>query len=170
MPINSVQTYIQGLLDGLPMPGSIENLVAYITPPDPNVEADRPTAYIWPATGEESRDSSKVGTVPRNTGPGTPSGWKNIAHTVDIWLVYFGQDDDPNADTQFPGIVDAVMYALRTSPERPLVVDPYTEQQTWLLDIGEKLSYRIELRALSDQAYNRYDAQITVPLVEALIA
>lgn len=170
MPINSAQVYLQSLLDGLPLPGSIPNLAAFITPPDPNEEADVPAAYIWPSTGDESRDSSRVGTVPRNTGPGTPSGWKNIAHTLDIWVVYFGQDDDPAADTLFTGIVDAIMLALRTSPERPLVTDPYTEQQSWLLDIGEKMSYRIDLRALSDQAYNRYDAQITVPLVEALQA
>jgi hypothetical protein len=170
VPINSAQVYIQGLLNGLPLPGGIPNLAAYITPPDPNVEAEVPTVYVWPATGDESRDSTKVGTVPRNTGPGTPSGWKNIEHTLDLWVVFFGQDDDPASDTLFPGIVDAIMFTLRTSPERPLVVDPYTEQQSWLLDIGERMSYRIDLRALSDQAFNRYDAQITVSLVEALQA
>lgn len=170
MPVNSVQLYIQGLLNGLALPGGVENLVAYITPPDPNVEAEYPTAYVWPSNGLESRDSSIGGTVPRNTGPGTPSGWKNIQHEMHVWVVYFGQDDDPTADTTFPGIVDTIMYTLRTSPERPLVVDPNTGQQTWLLDIGEKLTYQIDLRALADQAYNRYDALITVPVIEILQA
>lgn len=170
MPVNSVQVYIQGLLNGLEMQENIPALVAYITPPDPNVEADRPTAYVWPSTGSESRDYSMGGTVPRNTGPGTPSGWKNISHDMHVWLVWFGQDDDPSADTTFPGIVDAVMFRLRTSPERPLVVDPITQQQSWLLDIGEKMSYEIDIRALSDQAYNRYDALITVPVIEILQA
>lgn len=170
MPINSVQVYIKGLLDGLPMPYALPNMVAYITPPDPNVEAEFPTAYIWPSNGDESRDAAKGGTIPRNTGPGTPSGFKNIDHTIDVWIVYFGQDDDPQADTAFPGIVDAVMQRLRTSPERPLVSDPLTGIDSALLDIGEKMSYRIELRALSDQAYNRYDGLVTVPLIEVMQA
>jgi len=170
MPINSVQVYLQQLINGLPMPYALPALAAYITPPDPNVEADIPTAYVWPSDGEESRDAQKGGTVPRNTGPGTPSGWKNIEHSIDVWLVWFGQDDDPLADTVFPGIVDEVMQALRTSPERPLAVDPRTGQQSWLLDIGEKMSYRISLRALSDQAYNRYDGLVTVPVIEVFQA
>jgi hypothetical protein len=162
--------YLQTFLNNLPMPSGLPNLAAYITPPSPNVQADVPVAYIWPSTGEESRNSARVGTVPRNTGPGTPSGWKNIQHHIDIWLVFFWQDDDSESDTLFTGIVDAVMFALRTSPEIALAVDPYTEQQSWLLDIGENISYRIDLRAVSDQAYNRYDAQLTVPLIEALQA
>lgn len=166
MTINAVQTYLQGLLDQLPLYGGIQNLAAYITPPDPNEEADVPAAYIWPSTGDESRDASKGGTVPRNTGPGTPSGWKNTQHVIHVWLVYFGQDDDPQSDTTFPGIVDAVMYRLRTSPEVALSVDPYTQAQSWLTDIGENMSYQIELRALSDQAYNRYDGLVTVNVTE----
>jgi hypothetical protein len=170
VPINSVQTYLQQLLNGLPLPYSLPSLAAYITPPDPNVEAEVPTAYVWPSDGEESRDADKGGTIPRNTGPGTPSGWKNIEHSVDVWLVWSASDDDPLADTAFPAIMDAVMYCLRTSPERPLAVDPVTEQLSWLLDIGEKLSYRISLRALSDQAYNRYDGLVTVPVIEVFQA
>jgi hypothetical protein len=170
MPINSTQTYIQQLLNQLPLPYALPALAAYITPPDPNVEAEVPTAYVWPSDGDESRDASKGGTIPRNTGPGTPSGWKNIEHSIDVWLVWFAQDDDPLADTAFPGIVDAVMYALRTSPERPLVVDPVTQQQTWLLDIGEKMNYRISLRAVSDQAFNRYDGLVNITVTEVLQA
>jgi hypothetical protein len=170
LPINSVQVYLQQLLDQLPLFGGIPNLRAVITPPDPNDEANVPIAYVWPSDGEESRDPSMGGTVPRNTGPGTPSGWKHIDHSMDVWLVFFGQDDDPAADTLFPGIVDAVMFALRTSPERPLVVDPNTGQQSWLLDIGEKMTYRMTLRATTDQAFNRYDGLVTVPVIEVMQA
>lgn len=166
MPINSAQMHVQSLIDGLSLPSGLPSLNAYITPPDPNVQAEVPTAYVWPSTGDESRDSSKGGTVPRNTGPGTPSGWKNIEHSMDVWLVWFGADDDPESDTLFPAIVDAVMYRLRTSPERPLVVDPYTSQQSWLVDIGEKMTYRIDLRSLTDQRYDRYDGLINLSFYE----
>ena len=170
MSIAAAQTYVQQLIDGLPMPGGTENLAAYITPPDPNVLAEFPTAYVWPSAGEESRDASKGGTVPRNTGPGTPSGWKNNEHSMDIWVVWFGADDDPSADTLFPGIMDAILKCLRFSPERPLAVDPWTGDQSWLVDIGEKMSWRITLRSLTDQRYDRYDGLITLPFYEVFQA
>ena len=170
MSINAAQVYVQQLLDQLPMPGALPNLAAYITPPDPNVEAEIPTAYVWPSTGDESRDASKGGTVPRNTGPGTPSGWKNIEHMMDIWVVWFGSDDDPQSDIMFPGVVDAIMKCLRTSPERPLAIDPWTQDQCWLVDIGEKMNYRITLRALDDQRYNRYDGLVTLNFYEVFQA
>jgi hypothetical protein len=168
MTIGATQLAIQQLINGLPLYGGIPPLTAYITPPDPNDEADIPTAYVWPSRGDESRDNSgaAAGTVPRNTGPGTPSGWKSDVHAMDVWLVFFGQDDDPNSDTLFPMIVDTVMKAFRTSKNPILAVDPYTEEQSWLIDVGEKMSYQIDLRSLSDQSYNRYDGQISLTVTE----
>lgn len=168
MPINSAQVYICNLLDGLIMPGTAGNLRAYITPPDPDVEAEIPHAYVWPSDGDESRDHTKGGTVPRNTGYGTPSGYKAFEHHMDVYLVWYGQDDDPNSDTWFPGMVDAVMLALRTSPDPADATDPYTEQGTTLIDVGENMSYRITIRALDDQRYNRYDALISLELLEIM--
>ena len=51
MPIASTLAFVKNQLDGLPMPGGMPNMAAYITPPDPNVEAQDPTAYVWPTTG-----------------------------------------------------------------------------------------------------------------------
>lgn len=168
MPINSTQVYIQNLIDGLLMPGNAGRLRAYITPPDPNVEAEIPTAYVWPSDGDESRRSDKGGTVPRNTGIGTPSGYKAFEHHLDIWVVWFGQDDDPAADTWFPGMIDAIMLVLRTSPDPAVAQDPYTEQLTTLVDVGENMGYRITIRALDDQRYNRYDGLISLELLEIM--
>ncbi len=170
MPINSVQVYIQNLIDGLIMPAGAGQLVAYITPPDPNEETDLPTAYIWPVTGDESRDPQKGGTIPRNTGIGTPSGYKAFEHHMEIYVVWFGQDDDPNSDTWFPGMIDAIMLTLRTSPDPATAQDPYTGQLTTLIDVGEHMSYRITLRAVEDQRYNRYDGLITLELLELMRA
>jgi hypothetical protein len=178
LPINSVQVYVQNLLNGLIMPAGAGNLVAYITPPDPNEETDLPTAYIWPSDGDESRNNTKGGTVPRNPGFSSTvttldqllsqSGYKTFEHHLDVYVIWNGQDDDPNADTWFPGMIDAIMFTLRTSPDPAVAQDPYTGQLTTLIDVGENMSYRVTLRSLADQRYNRYDALITLELLEIM--
>ena len=53
------------------MPYDIPAAKAYITPPDPRIQAKVPAIYIWPSDGVENRSSELGGTIPRNTGPGT---------------------------------------------------------------------------------------------------
>jgi len=170
MPIASTLGYIKGLLASLPMPGSLPDMNAYITPPDPNTETDIPTAYVWPTDGEEGRDPEKGGTVPRNTGAGTASGTKGTEHSIDVYVVWFAASDEPDIDNLFPGIVDAVMAAFRYSADPATAVDPYTEEQSTLVDIGERQSYRITLRSLVEQAYNRYDALVSLSVLEIIQA
>jgi len=170
MPIASTLAYVQGLLVSLPMPGGLPDMNAYITPPDPNVETDIPTAYVWPTEGDEDRDSSKAGTVPRNTGPNTASGFKNIEHSIDVYVVWFGADDQPGIDSLFPGVADAVMLAFRTSTDPATATDPYTAQETTLIDVGERMSYRITLRSVVEQAYNRYDCLVALSVLEVIQA
>lgn len=169
MPITSSLSYIKGLLDGLAMPGQLPSMAAYITPPDPNVETDIPTAYVWPTDGDESRDG-KAGTVPRNSGPNTPSGFKDLEHHIDVYVIWFGADDQPDIDNLFPGIVDAVMFAFRTSADPVKVTDPYTEQVSTLVDVGERQNYRITLRSLVEQAYDRYDCLLALSVLEVIQA
>lgn len=162
---------MQQLLHDLPMPAGLNNLVAYITPPDPNVEAQDPTAYIWPSSGRESRSPEVGGSLPRNSGPGTGSGTKGVMHMMDVYLVYFMPNDDPDADTSFPGMVDAVMYALRFSQPNPAYInDPYTTITSCIYNVGEQMSYRIAVEATEDEVFNRYDALITVDVWEELNA
>jgi hypothetical protein len=170
MPIASSLGYVKGLLVGLPMPGSLPAMNAYITPPDPNTETDIPTAYVWPTEGAEGRDPEKGGAVPRNSGPGTASGTKGTEHAIDVYVVWFGADDEPDIDSLFPGIVDAVMAAFRFSDDPAAAVDPYTGEQSTLVDIGERMSYRITLRSLVEQAYNRYDALVGLSVTEIIRA
>lgn len=171
MPIASTLAYVKGLLNGLPMPGdNVPALAAYITPPDPDTETQIPTAYVWPGDGDEDRNGSRAGTVPRNTGPGTYSGFKGLEHSLSVYVVWFAADDQPDIDSQFPGIVDAVMFAFRTSADPATAVDPYTSQETTLIDVGEKMTYRIELRSLVNQAYNRYDALVGLTVLEVIQA
>ena len=172
MSLNTAQQWVQSLLDDLPLPGDgTANLSAVITPPDPNVEtAAVPTAYIWPTRGIESRNSAMGGTIPRNTGPGTPSGLKPLEHSLEIFLVYFGQDDDTESDTLFPGIVEAVMQALRTSPDPAQVSDPYSGVVSTFVDVGETMSWEIVINAVEDQAFNRYDCLLTCKMFELIFA
>ncbi len=173
MPITSCQQYIKGLLDGLPMPGGAPPLAAYVTPPDPNVESEIPTAYIWPSDGDESRNTNMAGTMPRNTGPGTFSGDKTINHRLTVWFVWFQADDDSDADTLFPGMVDAIMYALRFAVPDPeeYLTDPWTGGLSQLADTGENMRYRIDPpHSTKSQRYLMYVAEIDLPLIEVISA
>src|SRR5271154_224216 len=165
-------TYIQGLLQGLPMPGeNTDAMVAYIDPPDPNEETDIPTAYVWPTDGDESRDPKNGGSNPRNSGPGTFSGDKPLVHNLDIFIVWMGSADDDATGSIWLGIIDAVMAALRTAtPDPALVTDPWTQVGSQVADVGEKMTYRTVVNALADQAYNRYDALIKGPVTEVISA
>jgi hypothetical protein len=169
VPLASVLAWTKSILDGLPMPGGAENMAAYITPPDPNDEAAPPTAYVWTPTGRESRENP--GTIPRNTGPGTPAGFKPINHTIDVFIDWFQADDDPQADSIFPGIVDAVMFALRTSEDSVTLQDPYNPNITsTLYDLGENIDYLTEFNALANQAYDRYQALLRCTCMELIQA
>lgn len=171
MPLLSSCIYIAGLLQGLPMPGQgTPAMASYIIPPDPNVETQIPTAYVWPPDGEESRDG-EAGTMPRNTGPGTFSGDKSMDHQVHVWIVWMGSGDDPQTGPIWLGIVDAVMAAFRTAyPNPEIVTDPWTQARSQVADTGEKMRYKTAMSALADQAYNRFDALIVLNLTEVIQA
>lgn len=170
MPIVSTQNAIMSILQGLPMPGGNYLLEAFITPPDPETDYTNPHAYLWPTTGKESRNPGDGGAIPRNTGVGTPAGTKPIRHEFEIFLRWYANNDDVNADSWFPGMVDAVLWALRTCPDPQIAVDPYTEVESQLIGIGEQMSYHITIRATEDEAYNLYDALITLSVLEILHA
>jgi hypothetical protein len=170
MPLASTVAYLRNLLDGLTMPGAPATppMAAYITPPDPNVDTQIPTAYVWPATFDESRDPLKGGAVPRALSLGAASGTKPIAHMVHLYLVWEGLSDDPDADLLFPGIVDAVASALRVSTDPVVVIDPWTGFQSQLIDVGERMTGQITVRALTDERMNRYDCLMVLDVVEII--
>ena len=169
MPIASVISYVAGVLDGLPMPENCPPMAAVVIPPDPNVETQIPTAYVWPSRFEEDRDDTKGGrSMPRNTGPGTFSGVKIETHTAHLYVVWMGANDDGS----FPGIVDAITKALRFAAPMPTqVTDPNVPGLvTQINDVGEVQDGEIFLRALEDEAYNRFDCELIVPVIEEMSA
>lgn len=170
MPIVSAQAWILSILNGLVWPPAMSNvppLAAWITPPDPNVEAETPQAYIWPSRGTESRDPKVGGTVNRAVTFGAASGLKAQTHRLDVYLVWWGQDDDPDSDALFPGMVDWVMSALRSSQDpSPIQTDPWSGIQSYMIDVGERTDYQLTLRSIVDQRLNRYDALLTLVINE----
>lgn len=171
MPVVSVQTFLLNLLDGLDMPYGQPAANAYITPPDPRVQARVPAIYIWPSPGEENRSPELGGTVPRNSGPGTDSGTKGLLHQMDVYLTWFAVNNGPQSDPVFPGMIDAVMAALRYAQPNPATVtDPNTNLTSTIYNVGEMMRYHPGLEAVDDERWLRYDCLITVSVWEIINA
>ena len=136
---------------------------AMITPLDPDVNPDGiPRCYVWPASGPEKRRA-----MPRNTGKGTPAGWKQITHDLLIFLMWSDSQNDKNADVNFPLFIDWVMDILRTSPNEAQWLDPETGVVSHFENLGEVQKYDfVPPRLLEADARRRYDARITCSLLE----
>lgn len=126
MPLNSVQLYVQGLLDGLAVPTMEQPLQAFITPPTIE-DLDGPRAYVW---GGQLRGRRQ--TMPRG------QGFKYLDWTVDVYLSYLTLPDDPDVDSQFPLLIDAVMTETWTTTMPVSITDPTTHVQSEILAIGEE--------------------------------
>lgn len=158
MPLNTVQTQLLSILDGIQIPGLNENLNAYISPPDPG-DGTIPSAYIWGATAEDIRRS-----MPRTFG------FRVIKHEVDIWTIWFGPADDPSSNTQFPAIIDAICQALRTAPMPVLnAKDPLTGLNSNIEMIAERLRWDYSpVHSSEDQRWLVYSARIICDVREQL--
>lgn len=171
MPLNTVQCHLKSVLENLPLPRDLGLLDAFIAPVNPNTETQPPGCYIWGSNGNESRMAR-----PRaQPGVLTSGGNKELVHQVDVWLIWFGDPTEADADTAFPSVIDAVMACLRNTMLLDAVtihaVDPITGQQSDLLTIGENMSWEYApVRATADQRYLRYDALITCEVVEVIQA
>ena len=177
MSIAATAVYIQGLLQTVTWPAPMLALASppgplqvFITPPNPQVVAAAPTACVWMLKGLESRDNAKygAGTVPRALVAGGPSGTKAVDHNIAVYVAWDGAGTDPNANTLFPGMLDAICSVLRVSTDPGLITDPWTGVQSWLVDVGEIIGYETDLWALENQRLNRWDALLTVSVVEVI--
>ena len=171
MPLVTVQSFIQSLLDGLPMPYGVPNAQAYITPPDPRINQKVPAIYIWPSDGQENRSAQLGGTIPRNTGPNTNAATKGIRHRLDVYVTWFSAGSGKRQDPIFPGIVDAIMFALRFSQPNPAyITDPNTNLTSTIYNVGEEMSYRVGIDSTADERTKRYDALVNVTIWEVMNA
>ena len=171
MPLVTVQSFLLSLLDNLELPYNVPAAKAYITPPDPRVQAKVPAIYIWPSDGTENRSTELGGTIPRNTGPNTASGTKGLLHQFDVYITWFSSNSGRQQDPVFPAIVDTVMLALRYSQPNPAyLTDPATNLTSTVYNVGESMRYRTGVEATADERWLRYDSLIQVSVWEILNA
>lgn len=171
MPLLSVQMYVQGVLNGLSVPGQAKALKAQITPPTTQ-KLEGPVAFVW---GGSMRSERQAG--PRGT-PGH-AGYKHLAWDVDVWLVYLTNPNSTTLDSQFPAFVDAVMAKVWSTP-MPLFIDSQgapagqtaiAQGVTQILSIGE--NFRLEyspVHAVASQRMLYFDARLTLSIYEAVQA
>jgi hypothetical protein len=169
MSINTVQWYLKGLLDQLPLPLTLGTLNAFIQPPNPG-DGTQPGVYIWGSRGNEARK-----TVPRaQSGNLSTGGHKTLTHSVDAWIIWLGPAVDTQQDVLFPALIDKIMAVLRNTPildGTQHAVDPVTGELSQLLNVGERMDWEYApVRAVLDQRYLRYDARITIEIEEIIQA
>lgn len=165
MPLNSVHHYLKQLLDGTVVPGTAGTIEAFIQPPDPETNPT-PKVYVWGANSNETRRASPR--VPED-GDLSQAGWKTINHQVDLWLVWFSDEetDAPIMDYAFPAVIDVVTGLLRKSPDPVIVYDPITGAESELMDVGERMAVDLyPPRAMADQRVLRFDARIELYIEE----
>ncbi len=167
----TTQSFLLSILSGLQLPYGVPAAQAFITPPDPRVQARIPAIYIWPSDGTENRSAELGGTVPRNKGPGTASGTKGLLHQFDVYVTWFAVNSGKQKDPVFPGIVDCVMMALRyTQPNPAELTDPATGLTSTVYNVGEQMKYRTGIESTADERFLRYDALIQVSCWEIINA
>jgi len=132
MPMNSIQTYVAGLLDQLPIPGTAQVLDTSIVPPTVD-NLDNPKAYVLASRMDGSRQ-----TMPRINVLTNGSGYKKLLWNVDVYLTYETNPDDIGIDQEFPLIIDAVMLKLWTTTMPLSITDPTTNLVSQVLAIGER--------------------------------
>lgn len=169
MPVVTVQQYLKDRLNGLALPIGLGNLTAQVRPPAAD-DGTGANAYVWGSAGDEARQ-----TFPRAQHLELPSGGnKMLTHRTNVWLVFFADQDAPNADLQFPAIVDFVMATLRNVEmldQTQHAQDPITGQLSNLLNVGENMSWEQgPVRATAEQRYLRYDGLVNVEVIEIIQA
>ncbi|MBT8160992.1 MULTISPECIES: hypothetical protein [Arthrobacter] len=167
MTLNATQLYVKGLLDGLTLPiAELGTLEAHVSYPNP-LDQVTPLCFIWGAMGDEKRH-----TMPRAQ-PGNLStgGFKDTAYDIDLWIFHAELADDPNADSLFPVVIDAVRKVLRNTQLMAQLTDSVTGEKSTIKKIGEniKIDY-MPARALEDQRMLQYECRMIVSVVEAIQA
>lgn len=159
MPLNSVQTYVRDLLDGLQIPGGGAPLEAYITPPTVE-DIDRPKAYVQGARLRGQRQ-----TAPR--GPG----FKRLNWLVDVYITYETTPDSATVDQEMPLIIDAIMSKTWTTVMPLFIQDQVTGVRSQVLAIGEdfELEYPPE-RTPATLRMLYYAARLGLDIYEAVQA
>jgi hypothetical protein len=149
-----VQNELQGLV------GAFNNapVEAWVDPPTPTT-AETPQAYILAGEGAGKRQTMAG-----------LQGYYEDVHQIYVYLEWMLPPGAQNANLAFTNLMDSCISAIRESYEGAVfITDPATNQQSQLLVIGDKLSYKlVPPRALGEdqQGYLDYVAMITFEVKE----
>jgi hypothetical protein len=105
----SVQQYVRGLVDGLPVNATGQKLSAQITPPVFQ-KLDGPKAFVWGGRLRVDRQAGPRGKTPQQ------SGFKSLDWEITVDVVYLTNPTSPSSDEAFPQLLDTVMAAIWSSP------------------------------------------------------
>jgi len=157
MGLNTVQLLAKSITDGIETPLYKRPLVAYITPPNPG-KLPGPAAYIWVTSGVNARQ-----TAPRG------AGFRKTIWTVSVWLMSPDTATNPDADTAFGSLIDAVVQAWVTATMPVSIEDPLTSRTTQIISLGEQFTIeQSPVHALADQRLYLYEALIRFTVEEVL--
>lgn len=176
MTAAAVSNHMLSLLQGMAFPATMTGvppLTANVVPPNPDVTGTtQPTCWIWVGTLDEARSPSRysAGTVPRAQVTGGPSGTKATEYAAEVYMLYAMASNDPDSNTLFLGMMDAIRATLRVSADPVEVTDPWTSAQSWVVDVGENMRGQNAVRALADQAMNEFSGLLTCTVTEIFSA
>jgi|APCry1669188910_1035180.scaffolds.fasta_scaffold00324_14 hypothetical protein len=158
MGVNVIQTKAKEITNGISSPLYRRDLVAYITPPNPG-KLPGPAAYVWVTSGTNKRQTAKRG-----------AGFRNTSWIVSVWLMSPDNANNPNADSAFASLIDAVVNAWVTTPMPVTVTDAFTGQQSQLVAIGEQFTIQQSpAHVLADQRLYLYEALLEFTIEEMSI-
>jgi len=161
MSVNAVQKLLRDALDALETPNvQLPPAQAWIAPPLPG-DAAAPQIYVWGAHWTERR----------MTGGRGAGGSKRRDYDVAIHIYAATVADDPNADSAFPLLIEAVIAKLASLAMPVQLTDDETKAVTQLVEVGERfeVTYGVP-RSLQDQRLLWYNCAVTVGAVEMIIA
>lgn len=172
MPLYSVQQYIRGLLDDLPVNATGQTLSAQITPPV-RQNLNGPKAFVWGGHLQVERQAGPRGKTPAQ------SGFKSLNWEISVWVHYLTNPNSPSSDEAFPQLLDTVMQAIWSSPVNLFIdqngvptgqtVNSPTASQLWNVGEGFRMDYD-EVHTVQSQRMLYYTAHLLFEVGEKVQA
>lgn len=169
--LNTMQTHVATILQDLALPNQTQPLQVFIAPPVPGL-LGQPQVYIWGAEWDDKRQTMpRVNNISGVSPSGQRSGYHKITWNMYLYVMYMTTADNPNADQDFPLIIDAITNVLHTTPCPVDLTDPTTGAPSTLLLIGEHIHGQMApVQDLNNQGMVLYDAQLVCDVDELIQA
>lgn len=160
MSILACQDYVANVIQGLVGAYGNEPLQAWVDPPSGGIaSAETPQAYVQAASGEGKRQTM-----------GGLTGYYLDVHQVYVFLEWMMPPNTQDGNLAFTNLIDSTISAIRESyTGAVLITDPATQQESQLLVIGDRLTYKyVPPRNLgeSGEEWFDYTALITFEVQE----